>query len=208
MLEKRMLAMLGLPELPSIDNRPWEGMWLPLTLRRELAVCFLKGVFQKLYPTILMRPLKILLIEADFYRRENLVEFTDAFSTLEHQQQVLDDFETRLSPKGDLGEGFILVQREKTATVKGKARLENLMLTTDAEAEMIVGKVLSAMRSMDAIIDGILNVIRGGPYETLVNLASIQGKQNEKFRKELGSVRHRMQDIVSILEEIKQIETV
>jgi len=185
---------------------PWEGMWLPLSLSRELTIAFLKGVFRKLYPAVIMKPLKVLLIEGDFYRRENLVEYTDAFSTLEHQQQVLDTFETRLSPKGDIGEGFELIQREKIATVKGKARLENLMLSIESEAEMIAGRVISAFRSMDAILGGVLNVVRGGPYETLINLASIQGKQNDKFRKDLAGVCQLMRDIIEILEEIQRIE--
>ncbi|MCD1655227.1 DUF5312 domain-containing protein [Treponema zuelzerae] len=206
MMEKRILTMLDLPELPSLLYHPWEGMWLPLSLSRELTIAFLKGVFRKLYPAVIMKPLKVLLIEGDFYRRENLVEYTDAFSTLEHQQQVLDTFETRLSPKGDIGEGFELIQREKIATVKGKARLENLMLSIESEAEMIAGRVISAFRSMDAILGGVLNVVRGGPYETLINLASIQGKQNDKFRKDLAGVRQLMRDIIEILEEIQRIE--
>ena len=59
------------------------------------------------------------------------------------------------------------------ATVKGKARLENMMLTTDSETETIIGKAVTAFTSMDLILGGILDVVRAG-YETLVNLASIQ----------------------------------
>lgn len=206
MLEKRICDMLDIREMPSILHRPWEGMWLPLTLRRELSFAFLKGVFSKLYPTIIMKPLKILLIEGDFYRRENLMEFTDAFSTLEHQQQVIETFETRLSSKGDIGEGFELIQRDRIATVKGKARLDNLMLTTSSATEVIIGKAISAFRSMDAILEGVLNVVRGAAYETLVNMASIQGKQNIKYRKELTIVRQLMLDIVDILEQIEKLE--
>lgn len=206
MLEKRICDMLQIQEIPTIAHRPWEGMWLPLTLRRELSFAFLKGVFTKVYPTVLMKPLKIVLIEGDFYRRENLMEFTDAFSTLEHQQQVIETFENRLSSKGDIGEGFELIQRERIATVKGKARLDNLMLSTSAATEVIIGKAISAFRSMDAILEGILNVVRGGAYETLVNMASIQGKQNAKFRKELTVVRQLMIDIVDVLEQIEKLE--
>ncbi len=206
MLKSRIVSFLGVPEMPRLEYHPWEGLWLPLTLRRELSVSFLKGLFNSVYPSSMMRPLKILLVEGDFYRRENLMEFTDAFSTLEHQQSLLQTFETRLSPKGDIGEGFELIQRERIATVKGKARLENLMLTTESETELLLSRVVTALRSIDLILTGVSDVVRGGPYETLINMASIQGKQNERFRKELMTVRQLAKDALFILSDAEVIE--
>jgi hypothetical protein len=192
--------------MPDLVNAPWKNMWIPLVLRREVSFRFVKGIFKKIYPQVLMKPLKILLIEGDFYRRENLIEYTDAFSNLEHMAQTVDLFEARLSAKGDLGEVFVLLQKEKVATVRGKTRLENLMLTTNSETDMIIGKAISSFRSIDAILGGILSVVRGGPYETLVNLASIQGRANDKYRKDLAVVRQRIQEACQILEEAEVIE--
>ena len=205
-LSARMHDFLGMDDLPQLTYHPWEGMWLRLSLRRELSLQFLKGFFTRMYPSQIMKPLKVILIEGDFYKRENLMEYTDAFSALEHEQSIIENFEERLSPKGDLGEGFEIVQREKMATVKGKARLENMMLTTDSETETIIGKAVTAFTSMDLILGGILDVVRGGPYETLVNLASIQGKQNERFRKELTMVRQLIREAFMILGEAEKIE--
>ena len=205
-LKSRIVAFLGVSEMPRLEYHPWEGLWLPLALRRELSVCFLKGLFDSVYPSSMMRPLKILLVEGDFYRRENLMEFTDAFSALEHQQSLLQTFETRLSPKGDIGEGFELIQRERIATVKGKARLANLMLTTESETELLISRVVAALRSLDLVLSGVIEVVRGGPYETLVNMASIQGKQNERFRKELSTVRQLAKEALFILSDAEVIE--
>jgi hypothetical protein len=206
MLEKRITAFLDGDRMPDLVNAPWKNMWIPLVLRREVSFRFIKGIFKKIYPQVLMKPLKILLIEGDFYRRENLIEYTDAFSNLEHMAQTVDLFEARLSAKGDLGEVFVLLQKEKVATVRGKTRLENLMLTTNSETDMIIGKAISSFRSIDAILGGILSVVRGGPYETLVNLASIQGRANDKYRKDLTVVRQRIQEACQILEEAEVIE--
>jgi len=205
-LTGRMLDFLGMQDLPELAYHPWEGTWLQLTLRRELSLQFLKGFFSRIYPSQVMKPLKVILIEGDFYKRENLMEYTDAFSALEHEQSIIENFEARLSPKGDIGEGFDLVQREKMATVKGKSRLENMMLTTDSEVETIVGRAVSAFTSMDLILGGILDVVRGGPYETLINLASIQGKQNERFRRDLTMVRQLIREAFMILGEAEKIE--
>ncbi|HHU36735.1 MAG TPA: hypothetical protein GXZ47_05845 [Treponema sp.] len=205
-LKTRMVNYLEVDDLPVLAYRPWEGMWLPLSMRRDLSLVFLKGFFSSVYPSVVMKPLKVVLIEGDFYKRENLMEYTDAFSNLEHGQGLIEGFEQRLSPKGDIGEGFDLVQREKMATVKGKARLDNMMLTTDSEVEMLISQAVTAFNSMDLILGGIIEVVRGGPYETLVNMASIQGKQNEKFRKELTHVRQLIREASLIIIETEKLE--
>ncbi len=206
MLEKNSRLFLGVDSIEPLRYHPWEGLWLPLSLRREFSVSFLKAMFSTVYPLDMMKPLKILLIDGDFYRRENLVEYTDAFSTLEHMHQQLETFENRLSPKGDLGEGFILLHAEKGASVKAKARLENLMLNIDFEAEVIIGRAMTAFRSIDTILGGVLGVVRGGPYETLVNMASIQGKFNERYRRELETVRSLIQGATGFLGDAEIIE--
>lgn len=206
MLEARMRAYLDVPDLPELLYHPWESVWMPLTLRRELTFRFLRGLFPEFYTTYLMRPLKILLIEGDFYRRENLAEYTDAFSVLEHQAQVNEEFEARLSTRGDFGEGFAFVQKEKMATVKGKARLENLMIGVESELGVIIGRVQSAIRSVDMILGGVLGVVRGAPYETLVNMASIQGKFNDRFRKELAVAQENLRTASILISEAEVVE--
>lgn len=206
MLSRRMRDYLDLSDLPPILHHPWEGIWLSLSLRRELSLRFLKGFFKKTYPQEIMKPLKVVLIEGDFYKRENLMEYTDAFSMMEHGMGLIDAFEQRLSPKGDIGEGFELIIREKLATVKGKARIESLMLTAESDAESIISRILTAFTSVDLILGGVLEISRSGPYETLVNMASIQGKQNERFRKDLTQVRQYIREASIIVTEAEKIE--
>lgn len=207
MLEKNMCLFIEKSVLPSLASHPWEGMWLPLTLYRELSICFLKGMFTQMYSHSMMKPLKILLIDGDFYRRENMIEYTDAFSSLEHMQQLLENFENQLEPKGIIGEGFQLIKKEMAATVKGKARLESLMMSVESDAEHIVSLAKASFRSIDSILGGILGVVRGAPYETLVNMASIQGKQNERYRKELESVRQLIRSAYDFLSDADVLET-
>lgn len=205
-LERNMQTFLGTGEIPSIQYRPWEDMWMDLELRRELSFRFLKGIFLSVYPALWLKPMKILLLEGDFFRRENLAEYTDAFSVLDHMQQACGIFEDRLSPKGSIGEGFALVKNEKMATINGKARLENLMLSLNSETEQLVSSAVAALRSVDAVLGGVLSSVRGGPYETIINLSSVQGKLNDKFRKDLEGVRRMIGEALRILTEIEAIE--
>ncbi|ULQ60501.1 DUF5312 domain-containing protein [Brucepastera parasyntrophica] len=205
LIRKQICAFLGIQELPSLQYHPWEGLWIPLNLHNELPLLFLKGLFTTVYPSVMMKPLKILMIEGEFYKRENLIEYTEAFNTLEHQKQDIANFESRLSPKGDIGGGFFLAHKDHLATMKAKARLENLMLTTENEAEMIVTRVLTAFHTILAILAGILDYSHTSPYDHLINLSSIQGNMNERYRKDLASVRQLIQDTCNLIQEIQAI---
>jgi len=81
-----------------------------------------------------------------------------------------------------------------------------MMLSTDSEVEAIINRTMGAFKSIDLILGGVIDLIRGGPYETLVNLAALQGKQNESFRKEMIHTRHLIREASSILTDAEVIE--
>ncbi len=203
---KSILYYLGSEELPKLEYHPWENLWVPLTFNREMSLGFIKAFFSSVYPELILRQLKVVLIEGEFYRRENLNEYTDTYNTLEHMQHEISLFETRLSPKGDIGEGFELVKREKMATTKGKARLDNLMMSLESTADDIVSRLTAAFRTMDLLLGGILGIARGGQYETLVNMASLQGKANDKFRQQLAKARELMNTAGALLGDAEVVE--
>ncbi len=206
MVVRNILQFLDVKELPGLQYHPWEDLWLDLSFRREMSIGFIKAFYKTIYPDQVLRPLKLVLIEGEFYRRENLNEFTDTFNVLEHMQQNIEYFENRLGPKGDLGSGFEVVRREKIATTKGKARLDNLVMMLESSADEMIHQLTNAFRTMDQLLGGILAVVRGGPYETLVNLAAIQGKGNEKFRQQLARAREMMNTASALLGDAEVVE--
>ncbi len=203
-LKKRTLAFLECREFPELEYSPWEYSWLELKFHREPVFLFLKAFFSGVYPRQISRVLKIIHAEGDFYKRENLIEFTDDFNILEHDKQDIADFEMRLSPKGDLGEDFALALTEKKGTHSGKTRLEHLMITVETEADSLCTRTLSALQSMDDILGGILNASRGGSYDTLSNLSAIQGVNSESFRADLSSARSKIQECINIMAELSK----
>ena len=203
-LKKRALTFLEARELPTLEYTPWADSWVPFNFHRETVLLFLKAFFSGVYLRRISKVLRIILAEGDFYKRENLSEFTDDFNILEHAKADIDDFERRLAPKGDIGEGFELALTEKKGTHSGKARLDHLMSTVESEAESLCTRQVAAMRSMHLILGGILNVSRGGQYDTLANLSSLQGSENGSFRPEISSARFALEECVGIIEELSK----
>ncbi len=204
--KQSILKFLSANTLPELQNRPWAELWDGFAFHHEMSLGFLKGFYASVYPS-LAKPLKILMIEGDFYQHENRVEFTDAYNELNHQGQNVNLFDDKLSSHGTVGENFEKIMKENIRTIQGKAKIDALMLSLESEANMIVAQFCAACRSMTSVLTGVLSAERNSHYDTLANISSIQGKYNSVFRQELQTVKQTIAQAYEILKDIEMQES-
>jgi uncharacterized protein TP_0110 len=146
------------------------------------------------------------LMEGNFYRRENLAEYTNAFTVLEKQQSCISTFETRLSPEGEIGAAFTQLKEKNVASLKGKNSLEALMKNIETEAKQIITSSQNAFKILIALLNGFIDGNKNSVYAPLVNWLIIQGDDNADFRKRVEGVKKLLQEVTSILMEADKIE--
>jgi hypothetical protein len=205
-VKQQIAKLLSTDELPQLTNRPWENLWGEQTFYHELSLGFLKGFFTILFSGM-AKPLKIILIEGEFYQRENKVEYTDSYNELNHLAQRMEAFELKLAPAGSIGVFFEQVKAETVQTIQSRTKIETLMRSLDSEAMVLVSQFCGAARSLMAILKGILSPVRDKRYDTLINISTIQGKQNDLFRQRLKTLLDRITQSYDILKELELIET-
>ena len=205
-LNHEMLELLKIDRIPPLMYRPWEDTWLVLRFKREFAFNFLSAVFSKLYPSFIQPILKTLLMEGNFYRRENLAEYTNAFTVLEKQQSCISTFETRLSPEGEIGAAFIQLKEKTIASLKSKNSLEALMKNIETEAKQIIVSSQNAFKILTALLNGFIDGNKNNVYAPLLNWLIIQGNDNAEFRRRVEDVKNLLQKITTILIETDKIE--
>ena len=206
-LNRQMLELLKIDKLESLLYRPWEDSWLVLRFKREFSFSFLSSFFSKLYPSFVQPVLKTLLMEGNFYRRENLAEYTNAFTVLEKQQSCISTFESRLSPEGEIGAAFIQLKEKTIASLKSKNSLEALMKNVETEAKQIITSSQDAFKALIALLNGFIEGNKNSVYAPLLNWSIIQGNDNVEFRKRVEGVKNILQEVTSILTESDKIET-
>ena len=205
-LNRQMLDLLKTDRLAPLMYRPWEDAWLVLRFKREFSFSFLSSFFSKLYPSFVQPVLNTLLMEGNFYRRENLAEYTNAFTVLEKQQSCISTFETRLSPEGEIGAAFTQLKEKNVASLKGKNSLEALMKNIETEAKQIITSSQNAFKILIALLNGFIDGNKNSVYAPLVNWLIIQGDDNADFRKRVEGVKKLLQEVTSILMEADKIE--
>lgn len=205
-LSHQMLDLLKTDRLEPLPYRPWEDSWLVLQFKREFSFSFLASFFSRLYPTFVQPVLKTLLMEGNFYRRENLAEYTNAFTVLEKQQSCINTFESRLSPEGEIGAAFLQLREKTIASLKSKSSLEALMKSIETEAKQIIASSQNALKILCALLNGFIDGNKNSVYAPLLNWLNIQGNDNADFRKRVEGVKKLLQEVTNILMEADKIE--
>lgn len=196
---------LGVSGFPTMKNQPWKDSWEDLKLPHDLSFAFLTSYYERIFPKY-NNVLKTLLMEGDFIQKDNRIEFTDAVNELNHQRQCVESLNNRLAPEGEIGQAFEKIISECFKSIQGKSRIDSLMLSIDSEVSIILKQFRVATESIHLVLNGILSDNRDSKYASLANLASIQGKDNAKFRQDLLNIQRAMLSIIDMLRDLESIE--
>ena len=198
-------TMFNCEDFPTIEHRPWTQAWDGIPFSKEYSLGFLFAFFQKLYPEY-MRSLRIITTEGQFVKRENQEEFTENYNTMNSLHQGILNLNNALSPEGSYGEVFASVKEIQARTIQNYSKITSLIATIESEAQTLAIQFKSTSANIIQILNGILAPTKNSKYDTLANLATIQGPLNDKFRRTLEKIRENLENCSNLLNEIQNIE--
>ncbi len=201
-LSEEMQSFIGEAEPVHFANITREEEKDSPPIRQDLSLAFIDAFARGAFARELNRPLKIVLMDGEFYRKENRIEYTDAYNTLLHCEERVQAFDARLGIDGDLGKAWIQSRREASPLPIRRRKIQSLARGADEEAEKIVRETGSALAEIVRIIRGILKGDAGGRYDSLANLSYIDGKANKEFLKSLAAAKIRVERALGLLSEL------
>lgn len=205
-IKVQMINLLKVGDLESMKFCPWRNLWVECKFKKELPFLFLKTFFYSFYSEKLSNTLKTILVDGNFYKHENLNEYTTSYNVLEHRKGEFEKFENRLSPTGDIGSTFAKIRAEKTATLKNKNQIEGLMHTIESEAKQLITSSIDALKSIELILTGILGGGKTSTYATITNWAVIAGVNNGLFREEVAAAKEQIHTSINLLSLAEKLE--
>ena len=175
-------------------------------VRLELALSFLDGFYRGPFVSSLNRPLKIVLVDGEFYRKENRLEFTDAYDEILRLAESISALDARLGPDGDLGSSWTQAQFEVAPIAIKHRKLQTVQRNVDEEAERIVKSAGAALLELVRVIRGILKGEAGGRYDSLANLSYLDGRANKEFQKALSAAKDRCEKAHNLLAQLSGLD--
>jgi hypothetical protein len=207
-LVKEIEEFLGRNALKELENLQAFSKESGFPVKQELILAFVLSAFDSIFVDEINRPLKILLLEGEFYRNENRIEYTDAYSVFVKISDSIRSFDRRMAKDGDLGILFSEVQHDYSSISSKQYRLIEVQQTVAFEADKLVQETVHALKMGISVLKGILYPEQGSRYDSIQNLRMIDGKQNTGYVLTLERAKDRLDRILSILIMIADAESI
>jgi hypothetical protein len=195
------ITMIPLEHSASEENE--DGVPVDGALALSFLLTFHKRIFMPEI-NIIIRPI---LIDGEFYKRDNRVEFTESYNVLIKLDDTIKEFDNLLSTAGDIGKLWAQAEAEVQSITIRKRKVHSILEDVETQVEKILSNAYNALASMDKVLSGIAGGSQGGKYDTLTNLAKIQGKGTQ-FIDGLHSAIENIHNAVKLLDSIKAVKAV
>lgn len=201
-LETEIESLIGKNKPGWFMNLSLSGTDTKPALRYARALIFLEGFYHHCFLTELNRWFKLILLEGEFYKRDNRLEFTDAYNEMLQIDDNLKRYDLRLAANGELGSAYIQAKAELTTAAIKKRKIETAIRAAETEAESILTKAVDGIKKMLEVLKGILSREVRGRFDSLSNLGQIEGKANKDFLKGLETSRFKLDKAVYLISEL------
>jgi hypothetical protein len=175
-----------------------------LPRRGELTLLFLRNFMERVFVPKMNPLLKIVLLEGDFYKRNNRGVFTDCYNALLQISDQILGFQRRFAPEGEWGKKLGEIPKDE-GEEKAFVQIREVFLAAGDWVDEYLPSVMLTLATFQEVLRGLVKGVSGGKYDTLSNLNSIGGKANGVFRKELEVLLKKWEKFFRILQDLEQI---
>ncbi|MDR1239442.1 MAG: DUF5312 domain-containing protein [Treponema sp.] len=192
--------------LKVLDNVVSETSPNGLPIPEAMSLSFLLTFYSAVFMGEINKTLRPILIDGEFYKRENRTEFTESYNDLIKLEGDIRKFELNISPAGDFGKRYALAKQDMSSLQVKRRKIQLALQDASGEAKRIIDSVRRAAQSMINILNGILGKEPGGRYDALGNLGQLSGK-GSAFTTGIADAIQKFQKTLQIMNDIDVMES-
>ena len=200
---KEFLKQDTLPEVKYYNKFGSEYQLQPRYLK---TLGLIRGFMDTVFISEMNSPLKLVLIDGEFYKEQNREEYNDAYNGLIWINDRLDGLELSLSSEGEFGRRVEAVNNEASTERQRIGKVKQLISSVDAQAEELIGKTIAFVTQLKNVITGILYGDMGGRYDTLSNFGYIGRNENKNLQQKLSNINKKLEAFLEILSQLYDAE--
>lgn len=206
-LAESLAVFFGGKPIPRLRNAFSSENTGGFPVKSSFLLSFLVGFYRYVFSDEVNRILKVLLLDGEFYKKDNRVEFTDAYNELLKLNDTIEAFDRKIAPTGDLGSRYDFAGKEMIALPIKRRKFFALQQEANEESAGIVERAGKALRSLQGVLGGVLHGESGGRYDTLSNLGALSGRGSTVFISSLRNALQKIEKAVQMLGEIESVES-
>jgi hypothetical protein len=177
-----------------------------VSLDNALLFSFFLTFYKKIFLTEMNQVLRPILIDGEFIKKENRLDFTESYNELIKMEDAINNLVQKAAPGGDYGNRYKQLRTDVVSPVIRHRKMQVLTEEIKAESHEIAEKAKSALELMNSIIHGILAPEEGSKYASLANISTILGKANSNFMIALKETSEKLALAVELVGNIMDVE--
>jgi hypothetical protein len=175
---------------------PFKGAFCLSFLRTFHSVLFLPQL------NLVLRPI---LIDGEFFKKENLTEFTESYNELFKADELIRCFEGDIASTGNLGKQYAVAKTDMSSLSVKRHKIQLVEDEASEEAKKIIDRLRDAITLMAKVLGGILTKAPDGKFDTLANLADMSGK-TDAFTAGVGATIKTLTKALDLMDKINAME--
>jgi hypothetical protein len=176
-----------------------------MSIKGVFSLSFLLTFYSVVFMADINKILRPILIDGDFYKKENRTEFTESYNDLIKLEDDIKKFEQNISPSGDFGKRYIQARQDMSSLPVKRRKIQIVIEEASDEALKILERARTASKSMINILNGILEKDAKGRYDTLANMSKLSGKGTH-FVTGVSETVQQFQKVLHLLDDIDAME--
>jgi hypothetical protein len=193
-------------ELPLLDYYRSGSLPMEVQPRFSISLSFIRAFVKDLYLQELHSPLKLVLIDGQFYKDQNREDYNESYSGILKVIDEIKYIDSALSPEGAVRRSIDQIAKEMAVMKVLRRKIEGKIGELDREAERIIVAFQDNLRRLTDVLGGIVEGDMGGRFDTLSNLGYIGKNDNKNLLKRLRSIREVLEKTLVISRDLFDIE--
>ncbi len=166
----------------------------------------IRGFMDTFFISEMNSPLKLVLIDGEFYKEQNREEYNDAYNGILWVSDRIDNLEMSLSSEGEVGKRLAGIDNEAATDRQKAGKIQQVINNVDVQVEEIITKTIEYVTQLKNVIGGILYGDMGGRYDTLSNMGYIGRNENKNLQQKLSSINKKLESFLDILSQLYDAE--
>ena len=205
-LEEDAGFFLNISTKPVLSNYK-KGLWgKELHIKYEVSAGFINAFMSGVFIRELIKPLKLVLIDGQFYKEQNRMDYNKSYRTITDTVDILKKLDNSLAVRGEYYELVKKIESKESSKDSIAEQVEEVINSVDKEFEKIIVSFNAALRLLIDVISGIVQGEMGGIYDTLSNLGYIGKGENKNLTSQLNEIRFRLDEARNISHQLYDLE--
>lgn len=191
--------------LKVLNNAVSENSRDGIPVPEAFALSFLRTFYSVVFMADLNDFLRPILIEGEFFKKENRAEFTGAYNDIMNIEIDIAALDARLAPSGDYGKRYLQAKQDLAPLPLKRRKMQIVLDEVSHEASGLVIRTRNALAGLINVLTGILRKETGSKYDSLANLEKFAGKNPEVFVEAAAETIKQLQQALQTLKDIDAI---